>query len=363
MLWLYMNLDEEFYKNILNNLSEGVAVCNFDQNIVYVNKIFENLTGFSKEILSGKNISDFLKNTQTDCGECSQEISLQENKKLKSYYIGELTDKNGQLTCVRINFSITKDDKTVYLIIPLEDPACLNRAHIDFVSTVSHELRTPLTSIKGFADTLLCSGDKLSIEQQKRFLSIIKSQIDRLTRLVENLLTVSKLESKKDKSIYKAIQLPKFFENIIYIIQPKTKKHKIEVKIVPNLPPVWADSDKFEQIITNLVDNAVKYSTAGTKIEIEAKFAGENTDFIEINIKDQGVGIPKEHISKIFTKFSRIDNPLTRQIEGTGLGLYITKSLVENIGGKINVKSSKEGSIFSLIIPIATHEKPIQKKF
>ena len=358
-----MTTDKQFYENIVNNFPEGIAICNVDQDIIDVNRNFERLTGLSKENLLGKNLSVFIKSTKTGCNKCDQEAIIQEDHKSKSYYIGELIDKDDKLTCVRINSSITKDDKIIYLIIPLADVAFLNRAHIDFVSTVSHELRTPLTSIKGFADTLLSSGNKLSADQQKRFLSIIKSQVDRLTRLVENLLTVSKLESKKDKSIYKAIELSGFFENIIYNIQPKAQEHKIEVRIMPNLPPVWVDSDKFEQIITNLVDNAIKYSRAGTKIVIEAKFVSENTDFIEINIKDEGVGIPEEHLSKIFTKFSRIDNPLTRQVEGTGLGLYITKSLVENMGGEIKVKSSENGSVFSLTLPVATYEKPTQRKF
>jgi len=358
-----MVLENEFYKNIFENMPEGIAVCDFEGNIVDVNNNFEKLTGFPKEDMAGKDFSLFVKSTKACCHKCAQEAMIPEDGVLKSYYIGELKDKDEKLTCVRINFSKTNDDKTIYLIIPLADVAFLDRAHIDFVSTVSHELRTPLTSIKGFADTLLSSGNRLTAEQQKRFLGIIKNQVDRLTRLVENLLTVSKLESKKDKSIYKAIELSKFFENIVYSIQQKAPDHKIEIEIMPGLPPVWADTDKFEQIMTNLTDNAVKYSAPDTKVIIEACFVKENPDLIEISVKDQGVGIPEEHLSKIFTKFSRIDNPLTRQVEGTGLGLYITKSLVENMGGKINVKSSKKGSVFSIIIPVATYEKPAQKRF
>ncbi len=359
-----MNSDKEFYKNIMYNFPEGIVVCDADQNIIDINKNFERLSGFSKENLLGKNISVYIKKSMAECDKCQQEqISIQEDFRQKSYYIGELTCKDNKLTCVRINSSILKDNKIVYLIIPLAEVAFLDRAHIDFVSTVSHELRTPLTSIKGFADTLLTSGDKLNIEQKKKFLNIIKNQVDRLTRLVENLLAVSKLESKKDKSIYKAIELPKFMENIVYNIQPKAQEHGIEVEIMPNLPPVWADSDKLEQVIMNLVDNAIKYSDAGTKITIEAKLIGKDADFMEINVKDQGVGIPEEHLSSIFNKFSRIDNPLTRQVEGTGLGLYITKSLVKNMGGSISVKSSFEGTTFSIMLPVATYEKPTQRKF
>jgi len=358
-----MDFDKSFCRNILNNLPEGVAVCDSEQNIIYINKNFENLTGYSQEFLSGKNISEFVVSSRENCVHLGEGKVCAIGNRPKSYYIGDLKCRNGKSTCIRINSSITKDDKIIYLIIPIEDVAFLDRAHVDFVSTVSHELRTPLTSIKGFAETLLISGGKLNPEQQKKFLSIIKGQVDRLTRLVEDLLSVSKLESKKDKLIYKSIDLQKFFESIVYNIQPKLNNHKIEIKIMPNLPPVWADADKLEQIVTNLLDNAIKYSEEGTKIVIEGKFAKENLDFIKIKVIDRGIGIPEDYLPQIFMKFSRIDNPLTRKAEGTGLGLYITKSLVENMGGKISVESSPQGSVFSITMPVATYEKPTQRKF
>lgn len=354
--------ESNFYKNIIENFPEGIAVCDAENNIIDVNKNFEILTGFSKQDILNKKISEFIARSKSSC-KCEEEASIVEGNKPKSYYLGELKDKAGDSTCIRINYSITRDGKTIYLIIPVADVAFLNQAHIDFVSTVSHELRTPLTSIKGFADTLILSGGKLTAEQQNKFLNIIKSQVDRLTRLVEDLLAVSKLESKKDKLIYSAVELPDFFENIIYNVQSKAKNHRIILEIIPNIPPIWADSDKFEQIITNLVDNAIKYSKACTDVIIFAGFSKEKENFIEIKVIDQGVGIPEEYIPKIFNKFSRIDNPLTRQAEGTGLGLYITKSLVENMGGKINVESSSKGSVFSLILPVATVETPAKTKF
>ena len=358
-----MLTDKNFYKNILNNFPEGVAVCDAKQSIIEVNKNFEILTGFSREEILGRNISDFVVKSKTEC-KCHQEKALIiDGYQPKSYYLGELKDKSGDATCVRVNFSVTKESQTIYIIIPIADVTFLNQAHIDFVSTVSHELRTPLTSIKGFADTLLTSGTMLSPEQQKKFLTIIKNQVDRLTRLVEDLLAVSKLESKKDKLIFRAIELPGFFENIVCNIQQKAKNHKIRLEIYPNLSPVWADSDKFEQIITNLVDNAIKYSKDGTEVIVSASFSKENDNFIEIKVKDYGVGIPKEYIPKIFNKFSRIDNPLTRQAEGTGLGLYITKSLVENMGGTIGVESDENGSIFSISLPVATYETPVKTRF
>ncbi|MCK7467701.1 MAG: HAMP domain-containing histidine kinase [Desulfosudis oleivorans] len=203
----------------------------------------------------------------------------------------------------------------------------------------------------------------LDAEKQRRFISIIKSQVDRLTRLVENLLTVSRLESKRDKSVYKAVNLREILNIVLRNLAHKSKEHNIKLDIISNLPPVWADSDKLEQIMTNLIDNAIKYSPQGTEVKIQAGFAPQMSDFIQVKVIDQGIGIPEEHISKIFTKFSRIDNPLTRQVEGTGLGLYITKSLVESMGGKISVSSKGKGSEFTVKLAIATPEKHVKEKF
>ncbi|EKE03766.1 MAG: two-component sensor histidine kinase [uncultured bacterium] len=352
----------EFYKDIFENIPEGILLCSIDFMIIDANKSFEELTDFKKEELIGKYTSELIELDKVSCPACS-------GKKDSTYmpeqfvHIAEIKDKNNNKIPVRINHKST-DNCFIFVISALSNIACLNQAHIDFVSTVSHELRTPLTSIKGFADTLLTAGDKLDAEKQRRFISIIKSQIDRLTRLVENLLTVSRLESKKDKSIYKAVNFKEFLDRILQNLSPKAGNHNIKVEIMPNLPPIWVDTDKFEQIITNLVDNAIKYSNKGTSITIKAGFAPDNTDFIEIKVMDQGVGIPKEFLSNIFTKFSRIDNPLTRQTEGTGLGLYITKSLVENMGGKISVNSNgKQGSVFTVMLSVANPEKHAAQKF
>jgi len=350
-----MSLENDFYREIVDKIPEGVAVCDSGRNIIYANKNFVEFSGFSHKELIGKYILDIITFSKGNCPTCLQGGEIEENPDA-TYQLGELRNRENKITCIRINQSKTSDNNIIYLVIPFSDIAFLNQAHVDFVSTVSHELRTPLTSIKGFADTLLSSGNSLNKEQQQKFISIIKSQVDRLTRLVENLLTVSKLEARKSKTIYKAVDLRNMVESILYGIQYKAKEHEIEVNILPNLPPVWADSDKLEQVLTNLVDNAVKYSKAGTTVNIEAGFSPGDTDMVEIKVKDQGFGIPQESISKIFTKFSRIDNPLTRQVQGTGLGLYITKSLVESMKGDISVKSSAEGSVFTVKLPAVSPE-------
>jgi len=350
----------DFYKDIFENIPEGIVICDDSFRIIDINNYFLQLSNFEREELQGKCCSEFIILNKNNCPICAGKTDSGFIPEQLAH-IADVRDKNGSNIPVRINHK-SIENYYISVITPLSEIAFLNQAHIDFVSTVSHELRTPLTSIKGFADTLLTAGDKLDKEQQMRFIGIIKSQIDRLARLVENLLTVSRLESKKDKSIYKAINFKEFITGILRGIAPKSQDHQINTEITPGLPAIWADSDKLEQIMTNLIDNAVKYSGIGTTITIQAGYSPDNADFAEIKVRDQGIGIPKDQLSKIFTKFSRIDNPLTRQVQGTGLGLYITKTLVESMGGKISADSDENGSVFTIKLPVATPEKHASQK-
>ncbi len=237
----------------------------------------------------------------------------------------------------------------------------LEQAHLDFISTVSHELRTPLTSIRGFAETLLSSYDKLSPEQREKFLLIIKDQSNRLIKLVENLLTVSKMQSNKELMVYKTIDVTPFIDSSLQMIKLQYKTHNYICNYAKNLPKILVDTDKFQQILLNLLDNASKYSPDGSTVTIDVyEDFSENT--LNISIKDEGIGISNENINKIFNKFSRIDSPLTRKIQGNGLGLYITKTLTEKMNGKIEVQSSEDGSIFTLIFKVANPDDNVLKK-
>lgn len=237
----------------------------------------------------------------------------------------------------------------------------LEQAHLDFISTVSHELRTPLTSIRGFADTLLTSYDRLTPEQREKFLQIIKEQSNRLISLVENLLTVSKMQSDKELMIYKMVEVNPFIDSAVQMVKNQYKTHKYICNYEKNSPKILIDTDKFQQIILNLIDNASKYSNEGSTVEINV-YPDYKNNFLVISVKDEGIGISKEDINKIFNKFSRIDSPLTRKIQGNGLGLYITKTLVEKMNGKISVDSSPKGSEFKIEFPIAGLEDNAKKK-
>lgn len=231
----------------------------------------------------------------------------------------------------------------------------------DFISTVSHELRTPLTSIRGFSQTMLASWDKLDDESKKKFLKIIEEQSNRLINLVENMLSVTKLQSQKEMLIFKETDVAPVVNTVVSIVKNQYKNRSFDVDINPQTPTILVDRDKFMQIMTNLIENAAKYSDENSKIRIKSGFC-KNCEFVSIKITDNGVGIDKEDYEKIFTKFSRIDNPLTRKVQGSGLGLYITKNLVEKMHGKISVDSANGETTFEVLVPVCNLETLAREK-
>ena len=224
----------------------------------------------------------------------------------------------------------------------------------DFISTVSHELRTPLTSIRGFSQTMLASWDKLDEESKKKFLKIIVEQSNRLINLVENMLSVTKLQNTKAELIYKEFEIKPIIETVISIIKNQYPDKNFKLEINSNTSKILADIDKFQQIMTNVIENASKYGDENSEIFIKTR---NFENFVLIQVTNQGIEISQEDFEKIFTKFARIDNPLTRKVQGSGLGLYITKSLVEKMSGKIKLNSQNHFTTFEIYLPCANIER------
>lgn len=225
----------------------------------------------------------------------------------------------------------------------------------DFISTVSHELRTPLTSIRGFAQTMLSSWDKLDEDAKKKFIGIIEEQSNRLINLVENILSVTKLPN--ESIILKNINVNTSILPIIQIVHQQYANHRFIQNFDKSNPTISVDLEKFQQIMINLIENAAKYSNGGTDITIITSHTDKE---VSIKVQDEGIGIKEEDKEKIFEKFSRIDNPLTRKIQGSGLGLYITKTLIEKMRGSISVKNLEKGVEFEVKFPIYNIEDHVK---
>ena len=225
----------------------------------------------------------------------------------------------------------------------------------EFIATVSHELRTPLTSIRGFSQTLLNSWDKIKDDDKKKFVGIIEEQSNRLIHLVENILTVSR--ACAEHQVLKKVNVNNIIKKVVSLIENQYKTHHYVLNLMHNLPPALLDEDKCQQILTNLIDNASKYSESGKKVIISTSIC---KNMICIKVQDEGVGIKQEDYDKLFKKFSRLENHLTSKTQGNGLGLYITKQLVEKMNGEISFTSSEKGTTFEVVFPFYNEEDALK---
>lgn len=223
----------------------------------------------------------------------------------------------------------------------------------DFVANVSHELRTPLTSIRGFAETLL-DGALEDKNNNRRFVEIIKSHALRLSDLTMDLLTLATLESESFQLKPERIDLPVLVHEVLESFRPVAliKRHELEAVIEAGLPPVKADRDRIRQVLTNLLDNAAKFTQEEGKISLEVRLNTERTG-VELHVKDRGIGIPPSDLPRIFERFYRVDKARSREQGGTGLGLAIVKHIVEAHRGRVSVESTMgQGSDFCVTLPL-----------
>lgn len=218
----------------------------------------------------------------------------------------------------------------------------------DFVANASHELKTPLTSIRGFLETLL-DGAYEDRETTKKFLTIINQEAERLNYLVADILDLSKLESGETEINKRPVDLKDLFSEIVVSVGNRLKEKQLvlEEQIEANL--IWGDEELLREVILNLLDNAIKYTHEGGRILIGSRETDEGT---EVFVSDNGIGIPKESLPRLFERFYRVDKGRSRAMGGTGLGLSIVKHIVERHGGTVSVESELgKGSRFGFTIP------------
>lgn len=221
----------------------------------------------------------------------------------------------------------------------------------EFVAVVSHEMRTPLSAMQGFSELLLTQD--ASPERQRLWLEMINRESVRLSSMIDDLLSLSRLESGRIDLRPERVELESVIRQCVEILRVGSSKHFFKIEIEENLPAVKCDRDKLIQVLNNIVGNAIKYSNKGGQITIRAGYAPEDPEFVRLSVSDQGIGIPKSEIARVFEKFYRVGGKQTKEVKGTGLGLAITRSLVELQGGRIWVESEVgKGSTFHFTIPI-----------
>lgn len=322
---------------ILKSMDSGVIAVDRNHRIIMINPHAKNIFGINKDIIGEHlmdNIRDFEFENVFNYNEGYKEVKiLWPKERVLRVRTAAIISESQHIGAVAVVHDIT-------------DIKRLENMRSEFVANVSHELKTPLTSIKGFAETLKYVEDS---RNKEKFLNIINDEAERLTRLINDILTLSDIEMHIDEKS-ENIDVNSTIKDICCLMQHTADKRNIKLNIVgENVSDIFGDMDRFKQMIINLVDNAIKYSEKDDSVFIGTKMEEDNC---VIWIEDTGVGIPKEHIPRLFERFYRVDKARSRARGGTGLGLAIVKHIVIAFNGTIEVESELgKGSKFIVKIP------------
>lgn len=325
---------------ILESMDSGVIAVDKKNNVIMINPYAEKIFGVEKNII-GLKLMDNIRNYDLE------NIFREKSKKHRELKIVWPTERILRVKTADIINGYERIG-IVAVFQDITDIKKLENMRTQFVANVSHELKTPLTSIKGFAETIRYVDNA---KEKNEFLDIIDSEVDRLTRLIGDILALSDIEINTDLKKEK-INVKESITEVYNLLKNAASKKNIEVNIqCEEGPMIIGDIDKFKQIIINLADNAIKYSEDNDKIAIGSKY--ENDKCI-IWVEDTGVGIPEKDIPRLFETFYRVDKARSRAKGGTGLGLAIVKHIVMNFKGTIKVESKLNfGSKFTVTLPIS----------
>lgn len=338
-------------KTILSAMIEGVIAVDNDEQIIMINDAAGKMFNIDITQVKGKWIQGTIRNTSFQ--KFVRELLDTMTPRLKEITITADVERIIEIQGTPLRGKQDSTSRGVLLVLhDVTHLKKLERVRSDFVSNVSHELRTPLTSIKGFVETLL-DGAKENSKNLDRFLSIISNHVNRLNFIIEDLLTLSWIEKGEagEAIEFDQVELPTLIKNAVGVCAEQAQKKNIIVKI-ENGQNISAkvNISLFEQALINLIDNAIKYSNDHTKVTITSNKSGNE---ISIAVTDQGNGIAKEHLPRIFERFYRVDKARSKKMGGTGLGLSIVKHIINLHNGSISVDSQKDrGSTFIIKIPI-----------
>ncbi|MFQ5675412.1 MAG: two-component system histidine kinase PnpS [bacterium] len=340
--------ERDQFETILNGMVEGVVVTDLSGQVVLCNRAFMNIFHLTESAVE-RSMQDVFRNTQ-----------------LLNALEHAMDTKKDTMETIELVSPVRKNlEAHIAVLSPHDSPSGtvvvfhdvtrlkqLEEIRRDFVANVSHELRTPLTAIKGYAETLLGNGS-LSSQKRQEFLMTINKHTDRMAKLVEDLLTLSKLESVESETDLEPLNLSEIVTAVSAHFKTVCEKENLSLKktIPEELPEIKGIRSEIEIVLENLIDNAIKYGGTGKEIAITVE---DSKSVVRISIADKGIGIPLDDQPRIFERFYRVDKGRSRELGGTGLGLSIVKHIVQRHGGEIWVESEVgKGSTFAFTLPPA----------
>ena len=343
---------------LFNSMLEGLLLLDRGRKIYLANRAFKNLFGVKTE-MRGKTVMEVLR-----LHELAELVERAEAEKQVFDYelkVPELHERWLQVNAAVISNSAGEREGTILVFHDLTRLKQLERTREEFVANVSHELRTPLSLIKGYVETLL-DGARNNPEVSEHFLRIIARNAERLDLLIQDLLTISALESGRVQISLQPVSLRGIAEKVLADLKTRAETRNVTLK--NDLPDLTAKADegRLEQVLANLVDNAIKYGRVQGSVVVSGKIL--EGDKVEISIQDDGPGIPPESLDRVFERFYRVDKARSREQGGTGLGLSIVKHIVQNHGGEVWARSEPgKGATFFFTLPafVARKEEKEEK--
>ena len=344
---------------IMNQMQSGIIVVDARMHILLVTPVARKLTGIAPNS-EGVAVSEACKNVSLEgvFGEAMRREGVYTNEVAARTAVGR-----GHRPLRFYVSPMRQDGKVVGALAMVEDITELRRleqVRTDFVANVSHELKTPLTSIKGFVETLL-DGAINNPPMAEKFLKIIMLEAERLTRLINDILSISKLESGMNDVPTERVQLDKMAFEVADMLRIHAEEKQVTINAHRNKKPVYiiGNPDHVEQMLINLIENAIKYNKPGGSVTVHV-FGNDRE--ANVTISDTGIGIPEEHLPRLFERFYRVDKGRSRSMGGTGLGLAIVKHIVRGMNGEIEVHSKfGEGTEFLVTLPIAPPPAPEER--
>lgn len=348
------SLEEERTKiiAIMENLVEGVVAFDPKGKVVFTNPSANRILGLDTKTIQGRSVWEIIRNQElASLVEGCQQLAWHERRRAE---IELHLPASMVLEVYALPFPFSNQNKGSVLVLhDVTELRRLEQVRAEFIENVSHELRTPLTAIVGYLETLV---DEPSLEtpNNRKFVHIAHQHAERLSRLVEDLRSLSEIESGKVVLRCEVVPLCEVAQDVSEMFQHQTAKKELRISnSIGGEIRAWADRDRLIQILVNIVDNAIKYTPAGGTISFQAMPHGAQQ--ISLQVKDTGQGIPSMDLPRITERFYRVDRARSREEGGTGLGLSIVKHLLQLLGGKLRIQSEfGKGTTVEVILPVSS---------
>jgi PAS domain S-box-containing protein len=366
--WLAHQLAEEKQRveSLLEHSADGIMTIDRDRRITGFNAALERLTGWRRADALGRFCGDVFRSHRRDgsavCAESCPFTQIVAEGRSSVQVDSILRTRDDQPVDVAVSYGVVhaEEGEPVGGIASFRDVRRLREAEelrSTFLSVISHELQTPIAVIKGYASTLGREDARWTADTLRSGLGVIEEESDKLSRLVNNLLAASRLEAGAVSLEKTPIELPDLVRRLVRRMGARDTGHRFEPRFSPEFPTVWAAEDRIEEILRNLLDNAIKYAPEGTRITIGGTVRDGHA---LVAVADEGPGIPLREQERIFERFHRLDEGLSGRSPGAGLGLFICRAIVRAHGGDIWVESELgHGSTFTFSLPLGEESQPV----